>query len=192
MANVPAGLKYTREHEWAKVEGDRARIGITAFAQEQLGEAVDGGEGGADFVADVGEEHGLEAVGRLAEETAEDSSPVRGAGMGRAGAPAPSSSPSSSAAYYPDLPGHRKHTLLALRNEGAPGKVGGGMLIIRSLKRSSTRSTRCEILISGRAPPRTELIVKNHLTRHGAVCVAGWNKLPSSRCEHRESGKIAV
>jgi len=40
MANVPAGLKYTREHEWAKVEDDRARIGITAFAQEQLGDVV--------------------------------------------------------------------------------------------------------------------------------------------------------
>jgi glycine cleavage system H protein len=40
MANVPAALKYTREHEWAKVEGDRARIGITAFAQEQLGDVV--------------------------------------------------------------------------------------------------------------------------------------------------------
>ena len=40
MANVPGELKYTREHEWAKVEGDRARIGITAFAQEQLGDVV--------------------------------------------------------------------------------------------------------------------------------------------------------
>jgi glycine cleavage system H protein len=40
MANVPADLKYTREHEWAKVEGDRARVGITAFAQEQLGDVV--------------------------------------------------------------------------------------------------------------------------------------------------------
>ncbi len=40
MSNVPAELKYTREHEWAKVEGDRARIGITAFAQEQLGDVV--------------------------------------------------------------------------------------------------------------------------------------------------------
>ena len=40
MAQVPADLKYTREHEWAKVEGDRARIGITAFAQEQLGDVV--------------------------------------------------------------------------------------------------------------------------------------------------------
>ena len=40
MVQVPAELKYTREHEWAKVEGDRARIGITAFAQEQLGDVV--------------------------------------------------------------------------------------------------------------------------------------------------------
>src|SRR4026209_1234123 len=40
MANVPAELKYTREHEGAKVDGDRARIGITAFAQEQLGDVV--------------------------------------------------------------------------------------------------------------------------------------------------------
>ena len=40
MAQVPAELRYTREHEWAKVEGDRARIGITAFAQEQLGDVV--------------------------------------------------------------------------------------------------------------------------------------------------------
>jgi glycine cleavage system H protein len=40
MAHVPEDLRYTREHEWVKVEGDRARIGITAFAQEQLGDVV--------------------------------------------------------------------------------------------------------------------------------------------------------
>ena len=40
MANVPADLKYTREHEWAKQEGDRVRVGITAYAQEQLGDVV--------------------------------------------------------------------------------------------------------------------------------------------------------
>jgi glycine cleavage system H protein len=40
MSNVPADLLYTKEHEWARVEGDRARIGITAFAQEQLGDVV--------------------------------------------------------------------------------------------------------------------------------------------------------
>jgi glycine cleavage system H protein len=40
MASVPADLKYTREHEWAKKEGARIRVGITAFAQEQLGDVV--------------------------------------------------------------------------------------------------------------------------------------------------------
>ncbi len=40
MSNVPADLKYTKEHEWAKIEGGQARIGITAFAQEQLGDVV--------------------------------------------------------------------------------------------------------------------------------------------------------
>ena len=40
MANVPADLKYTRDHEWAKKEGARIRVGITAFAQEQLGDVV--------------------------------------------------------------------------------------------------------------------------------------------------------
>jgi len=40
MAHVPADLKYSKEHEWAKIEGGQARIGITAFAQEQLGDVV--------------------------------------------------------------------------------------------------------------------------------------------------------
>lgn len=40
MANVPEELRYTKEHEWAKLEGDKARVGITAFAQEQLGDVV--------------------------------------------------------------------------------------------------------------------------------------------------------
>jgi len=40
MGQVPVDLRYTREHEWAKLEGERARIGITAFAQEQLGDVV--------------------------------------------------------------------------------------------------------------------------------------------------------
>jgi glycine cleavage system H protein len=38
--SVPADLKYTVEHEWLKVEGDRVRIGITDFAQAQLGDIV--------------------------------------------------------------------------------------------------------------------------------------------------------
>jgi glycine cleavage system H protein len=37
---IPAELRYTREHEWARREGDRLRVGITAFAQEQLGDVV--------------------------------------------------------------------------------------------------------------------------------------------------------
>jgi glycine cleavage system H protein len=40
MSNVPADLRYTREHEWAKQEGERVRVGITHFAQEQLGDVV--------------------------------------------------------------------------------------------------------------------------------------------------------
>lgn len=40
MASVPADLKYTRDHEWAKKEGANIRVGITAFAQEQLGDVV--------------------------------------------------------------------------------------------------------------------------------------------------------
>jgi glycine cleavage system H protein len=40
MSNVPADLRYTREHEWAKQEGERIRVGITHFAQEQLGDVV--------------------------------------------------------------------------------------------------------------------------------------------------------
>src|SRR5262245_41182499 len=40
MAQVPVDLRYTRKHEWATGEDDRARIGITAFAQEQLGDVV--------------------------------------------------------------------------------------------------------------------------------------------------------
>jgi len=40
MGNYPADLKYTKEHEWARVEGKRARVGITAYAQEQLGDVV--------------------------------------------------------------------------------------------------------------------------------------------------------
>lgn len=38
--NVPAELKYTREHEWIKVEGNTATVGITDFAQGELGDIV--------------------------------------------------------------------------------------------------------------------------------------------------------
>ena len=36
MSDFPEGLQYTKDHEWAKVEGDRIRVGITSFAVEQL------------------------------------------------------------------------------------------------------------------------------------------------------------
>ncbi|EIM5186551.1 glycine cleavage system protein GcvH [Staphylococcus pseudintermedius] len=37
---VPSGLKYSKEHEWVKVEGNTAIIGITDFAQSELGDIV--------------------------------------------------------------------------------------------------------------------------------------------------------
>ena len=36
----PAGLKYTKDHEWIKVDGDTALVGITDFAQRELGDIV--------------------------------------------------------------------------------------------------------------------------------------------------------
>ena len=38
--NIPADLKYTKDHEWIKMEGDMATIGITDFAQGELGDIV--------------------------------------------------------------------------------------------------------------------------------------------------------
>jgi len=38
--NIPANLKYTKEHEWALVEGDIVTVGITDFAQSALGDIV--------------------------------------------------------------------------------------------------------------------------------------------------------
>lgn len=38
--NVPAELKYSKDHEWVRVEGDVAYIGITDYAQSQLGDIV--------------------------------------------------------------------------------------------------------------------------------------------------------
>lgn len=38
--NVPSELKYTKEHEWVNVEGNIATIGITDFAQSELGDIV--------------------------------------------------------------------------------------------------------------------------------------------------------
>ncbi len=38
--NIPSALKYTKEHEWLRVEGDIAFVGITDFAQGELGDVV--------------------------------------------------------------------------------------------------------------------------------------------------------
>ena len=38
--NVPAELKYTKDHEWIKIEGDTVTIGITEFAQGEVGDIV--------------------------------------------------------------------------------------------------------------------------------------------------------
>ncbi len=38
--NIPANLKYTKDHEWVSIEGDVATVGITDFAQKELGDIV--------------------------------------------------------------------------------------------------------------------------------------------------------
>ena len=40
MSNIPTDLKYTDSHEWVRLEGDIATIGITDFAQSELGDVV--------------------------------------------------------------------------------------------------------------------------------------------------------
>jgi glycine cleavage system H protein len=38
--NIPENLKYTKDHEWVKIDGDMATVGITDFAQGELGDIV--------------------------------------------------------------------------------------------------------------------------------------------------------
>ena len=40
MADYPETLKYTKEHEWTRIAGNRATVGITEFAKDQLGDVV--------------------------------------------------------------------------------------------------------------------------------------------------------
>ncbi len=40
MSKIPADLKYSKEHEWVRVDGSRAVVGITDYAQESLGDIV--------------------------------------------------------------------------------------------------------------------------------------------------------
>lgn len=49
MVNIPDNLLYTESHEWVKVEGNKARIGITDYAQEALTEIVN-----IDFAVEIG------------------------------------------------------------------------------------------------------------------------------------------
>ena len=51
--NVPEGLRYSKEHEWVRVDGDTAVIGITDYAQDALGDVVyvDPPEVGSDLTA---------------------------------------------------------------------------------------------------------------------------------------------
>jgi len=65
--SYPSDLRYTRDHEWVKIEGKRARIGITDHAQQELGDivfvelpAVDASVSGGDNVATV---ESVKAVG---------------------------------------------------------------------------------------------------------------------------------
>jgi glycine cleavage system H protein len=55
VSNVPSNLKYSREHEWVKVDGNRVVIGITDFAQSELGDIVfvELPEAGADLTANA-------------------------------------------------------------------------------------------------------------------------------------------
>ena len=38
--NIPSSLKYTKDHEWVKIDGEMATIGITDFAQHEVGDIV--------------------------------------------------------------------------------------------------------------------------------------------------------
>ena len=40
MANYPENLRYTKEHEWTRLSGNNATVGITSFAKDQLGDVV--------------------------------------------------------------------------------------------------------------------------------------------------------
>ena len=40
IMNIPEGLQYTKDHEWIKIEGNKATVGITDFAQGELGDIV--------------------------------------------------------------------------------------------------------------------------------------------------------
>ena len=67
--NVPEGLRYSKEHEWVRVEGETAVIGITDYAQDALGDVVyvDPPDVGADLSAgdSFGEVESTKSVSEL-------------------------------------------------------------------------------------------------------------------------------
>ncbi|MEM9520281.1 MAG: glycine cleavage system protein GcvH [Actinomycetota bacterium] len=67
--NVPESLRYSKEHEWVRVDGDRAVIGITDYAQDALGDVVyvDPPEVGSDLSAgdSFGEVESTKSVSEL-------------------------------------------------------------------------------------------------------------------------------
>lgn len=66
--DIPSELLYSKEHEWCRVEGDTATIGITDFAQSELGDIVFLELPEVDAAATAGEEFGtIEAVKAVAE-----------------------------------------------------------------------------------------------------------------------------
>lgn len=69
MADNPQDLKYSKDHEWVRVDGDHLVVGITAFAQEQLGDVVyvELPEAGKDITAGqpFGEVESTKAVSEL-------------------------------------------------------------------------------------------------------------------------------
>lgn len=66
--NIPESLKYTAEHEWVKIEGNVATVGITDFAQGELGDIVFADIESEGEELEKGEEFGaLEAVKTVAE-----------------------------------------------------------------------------------------------------------------------------
>ncbi len=68
LASIPSNLKYTREHEWVRVDGNIATLGVTDFAQRQLGEVVFAELPKVGDVFDQGDELGtIESVKAVAE-----------------------------------------------------------------------------------------------------------------------------
>lgn len=69
MASYPSDLRYTKDHEWTRIEGDLVRVGITSFAVEQLGDVtlVDLPEAGRtlDTHAHFGDIESVKAVSEL-------------------------------------------------------------------------------------------------------------------------------